>query len=135
MGNQRNGGPRSDQWCGMTPSDRTLSTADVDDVFEALADWRRRAVCHYFARDDLTATDVKTLATAISNQRDASTAGVADTSPSTIQTQLEEEHLPVLHRIGLIDYDERSGAVKYWGSPTVEKWANHAQAVTQRTDF
>jgi hypothetical protein len=119
----------------MTPSERTLSTADVDDVFEVLADWRRRAVCHYFATSDRTATDVETLATEVSNRGAASTSGAATTASSTIQTQLEEEHLPVLHRIGLIDYDERSGAVKYWGSPTVEKWADHAQAVTRRTDF
>jgi hypothetical protein len=119
----------------MTPSDRTLSTAAVDDVFEVLADWRRRAVCHYFATGDRTSTDVETLATAVSNKGATSASGAASTSPSTIRTQLEEEHLPVLHRIGLIDYDERSGAVKYWGSPTVEKWADHAQAVTRRTDF
>ncbi|MDT3436335.1 ArsR family transcriptional regulator [Haloarcula sp. 1CSR25-25] len=119
----------------MTPSNRTLSTADVDDVFEALADWRRRAVCRYFASSDQTAAEVTALAAAISNRGSASTVGEADTSPSTIRTQLEEEHLPVLHRAGLIDYDERSDAVKYWGSPTVEKWADHAQAVTQRTEF
>nr|WP_225306774.1 MULTISPECIES: helix-turn-helix domain-containing protein [Haloarcula] len=135
MSNQRNGGSQSDQWCGMTPSDRTLSTADVDDVFEVLADWRRRAVCHYFASGDQTAADVTALASAISEHGETSTVDATDTSPSTIRTQLEEEHLPVLHRIGLIDYDERSGAVKYWGSPTVEKWADHAEAVTQRTDF
>ncbi|MDS0220840.1 ArsR family transcriptional regulator [Haloarcula sp. S1AR25-5A] len=135
MSNQRSGNPRSDQWCGMTPSDRTLSTAEVDDVFEVLADWRRRAVCHYFATGDQTATDVETLATAVSKKEARSTNGGASTSPSTIRTQLEEEHLPILHRIGLIDYDERSGAVKYWGSPTVEKWADHAEAVTRRTDF
>lgn len=135
MSNQRNGGPRSDQWCGMTPSDRTLSTADMDDVFEVLSDWRRRAVCRYFASVDRTTADVETLAPVISEQGSACTDGVTDTSLSTIRTQLEEEHLPVLHRIGLIDYDERSGAVKYWGSPTVEKWADHAQAVTRRTDF
>jgi hypothetical protein len=119
----------------MTPSDRTLSTADVDDVFEVLADWRRRAVCHYFASGDRTAADVTALASAISEQGETSTVDAADTSPSTIRTELQGEHLPVLHRAGLIDYDERSGAVKYWGSPTVEKWADHAEAVTQRTDF
>ena len=119
----------------MTPSGRTLSTADVDDVFKILADWRRRAVCHYFASSDRTSADVAALATAVSDQGRTGTVDATDTSPSTLRTQLEEEHLPVLHQIGLIDYDERSGAVKYWGSPTVEKWADHAQAVTRRTDF
>ncbi|MGB9952705.1 MULTISPECIES: ArsR family transcriptional regulator [unclassified Haloarcula] len=135
MSNQRNGGSQSDQWCGMTPSERTLSTADVDDVFEVLADWRRRAVCRYFASSDRTAADVGALASAISELGGTSTVDAADTSPATIRAQLEEQHLPMLHQIGLIDYDERSGAVKYWGSPTVEKWADHAAAVTQQTDF
>lgn len=134
MSKQGSDGPGSDQWCGMTPADRDLSTGDVDDVFEVLSDWRRRAVCRYFATCNGAATDVETLATAIANRGAASTTD-DDTSPSTLRTQLEDEHLPVLHRIGLVDYDERSGAVKYWGSPTVEKWADHAHAVTRRTDF
>ncbi|MFB6222904.1 MAG: ArsR family transcriptional regulator [Haloarcula sp.] len=135
MSNQGNGSPGDEQWCGMTPSDRRLSTTEIDDVFEVLSDWRRRAVCRYFSTCDGSAADVETIATAIANQGSMSAAVAAEMSSEAIQAQLETEHLPVLHQIGIIDYDERSGAVKYWGSPTVEKWAEHAQAVTQRTEL
>jgi len=119
----------------MTPSDRSLSTADVDDVFEVLADWRRRAVCHYFASGDQTTANVAVLASAISEQEGTSTVDATTRRPRLSEHSSKRSTCQVLHRIGLIDYDERSGAVKYWGSPTVEKWADHAQAVTQRTDF
>lgn len=135
MGNQLDGSPQSEQWRGMTPDDRDLSTTAVDDVFEVLSDWRRRAICLYFATRDGNGTDVETLAAAVAAR--GSTATVADggVSASTVQSQLETEHLPTLHRIGLVDYDERSGAVRYWGSPTIEKWAEHAGAVTRRDEF
>jgi len=45
-----------------------------------------------------------------------------------------ETHLPALGRIGLLDCDERSNAVHYWGHATVEKWAEHADAVTQESE-
>jgi len=135
MGNQVSGSPKSEQWHGMTPDDRDLSTTDVDDVFEVLSDWRRRAVCLYFTTRDGNGIDVETLADAVARRGSAAAVDDGGVSAAAVQSQLESEHLPTLHRIGLVDYDERSGAVKYWGSPTVEKWAEHAAAVTRRDEF
>ncbi|WP_423999811.1 DUF7344 domain-containing protein [Haloarcula salina] len=135
MGNQARGSPKSEQWQGMTPDNRDLSATAIDDVFQVLSDWRRRAVCLHFATRDGNGTDVETLAAAVAERGSRASAADGDVSPSTVQTQLETEHLPTLHRIGLLDYDERSGAVRYWGSPTVEKWAEHAAAVTRRDEF
>ncbi|WP_254273622.1 DUF7344 domain-containing protein [Haloarcula marina] len=128
-------GPGSDEWRGMTPQDRGLTTPMVDDVFDALSDWRRRAVCRYLATCDAGGVEVSTLATAISKRAQASDVPEAEASAAAIERTLTETHLPVLHRLGIVDFDERSQSVRYWESPTVEKWAEHAQSVTDRTEF
>lgn len=135
MSKQPQSTPGSDQWRGMTPQRRDLSTAVVDDVFEALSDWRRRAVCHYFSTCDDSTAEVETLAAAVAKRGAVSSAPTDETTQAAIREQLVETHLPVLHRLGLVDFDRRSGAVKYWGSPTVEKWAEHAAAVAERDEF
>jgi len=134
MSDQQNG-PRGEQWEGMTPGDRGLETPMIDDVFEALSDWRRRAVCRYLATCEDTGVDVETLAVAVATR--AQVSGVADSEASAeaIERALVETHLPELHRIGLLDFDERSRAVHYWGHGIVEKWAEHAEAVTRRDEF
>jgi hypothetical protein len=45
---------------------------------------------------------------------------------------LEDRHLPRLDATGVVDYDGRSGTVRYWGQPTVEKWLEHVSAVDDR---
>ncbi|GGN84728.1 ArsR family transcriptional regulator [Halomicroarcula sp. S1AR25-4] len=122
-------------WCGMTPEDRGLTTPMIDDVFEALSDWRRRAVCRYLTTSDGTGVDVTTLATAVADRGEQTSLPVADTDVESVEAELVETHLPELHRLGIIDFDERSEAVRYWESPTVEKWAEHAAAVSDRTEF
>jgi len=118
----------------MTPTDRGLTTPMIDDVFEVLSDWRRRAVCRYLSTCDGGSIDVETLASVVAKRGQAS--GVTDeATTAAIETELVETHLPVLHRAGIVDFDKRSRAVKYWGAPTVEKWADHADAVTQQSEF
>jgi len=131
MSNQPTTEPGSDEWRGMTPRDRGLTTPMVDDVFGLLSDWRRRAVCLHFANDDAVSTvDVDTLATAVA-QRGMGCAGITDTDESAVRDALVEDHLPELDRAGVLDFDERSGSVRYWGQPTVEKWAEYAAEVSE----
>lgn len=117
--------PDSDEWCGMTPRDRGLTAPMVDDVFELLADWRRRAVVLYFASGDESAATVDTLATAVA-QRSVGREGISVSSESAVRTDLVEVHLPRLDEKGVLDFDGRSESVHYWGQPTLEKWAEHA---------
>lgn len=128
-------GPRGDQWRGMTPQDRGLTTPMIDDVFAALSDWRRRAVCRYLATCGETGVDVETLAGAVARRGQASGVADEDATVETVEQALVETHLPELDRIGLLDFDERSRAVHYCGLPTVEKWAEHAEDVTRRNEF
>jgi hypothetical protein len=131
----QHGDPEGDQWRGMTPQDRGLSAPIIDDVFDALSDWRRRAVCRYLATCEDTGVDVETLATAVADSGQASSVGDEETTVRAVEASLVETHLPLLDSLGVLDFDERSDAVHYWGNPTVEKWAEHADAVTKRNEF
>jgi hypothetical protein len=119
----------------MTPQNRGLTTPMIDDVFEALSDWRRRAVCRYLVICEDTGVDVGTLAAAVARRAQSSELTGSETEVEAIEQALVETHLPALDRIGLLDFDERSDAVHYWGLPTVEKWAEHADAVTRHSEF
>jgi len=134
MSNQHSG-PRGEQWRGMTPQDRGLTTPMIDDVFEALSDWRRRAVCRYLVTCEDTGVDVDRLAAVVARRGRASDVDGDETTVEAVERALVETHLPALDRIGLLDFDERSRAVHYWGLPTVEKWAEHADAVTRHSEF
>jgi len=135
MNDQTEGGPQSEEWAGMRPADRGLTTPMVDDVFETLSNWRRRAICRYLATCDESGVDVTTLATAVARRGQSSAVAMDEIERDAVETELVETHLPKLHRIGILDFDERSGAVHYWGSPRVEKWAEHADAVADHNEF
>jgi len=134
MSEQQNG-PGSQQWRGMTPQDRGLTTPMIDDVFAALSDWRRRAVCQYLADREQRGIDVARIAGVVADRGRDSDVPEEEAAVDAVETALLETHLPMLDRLGVLDFDERSEAVHYWGVPTVEKWADHADAVSQRNEF
>lgn len=132
MTNQSTPDPASADWRGMTPCDRGLSTPTIDDVFDLLSDWRRRTVCRYFVTTGSSAADVEPLAAAVARRTADSALDPAETNEEAIRAALVEEHLPRLDAAGVVDFDPRSDSVRYWGHPTVEKWAEHADAVSNR---
>lgn len=131
MSNQSPSGPESENWRGMTPCDRGLTAPMVDDVFALLADWRRRTVCRYFVSTGSNSAHVETLAAALA-RRASDDVDASETTERAIRDALVEEHLPRLDEAGVLDFDERSESVCYWGHATLEKWAEHADAVTKR---
>ena len=128
-------GPGSEQWRGMTPQERGLTAPIVDDIFAALSDWRRRAVCQYLATCDDSGVDVETLARAVAECGQAGSIPKSETTVEAVEQALVETHLPAMDDIGVLDYDRRSNAVHYWGLATAEKWAEHADAVTKANEF
>lgn len=126
MTNRSKPDPESEEWRGMTPQDRGLSAPMVDEVFELLADWRRRAVCRYFVTTGSSSAHVDTVARRIDGD------DVEGAEIGAVRTELVEEHLPRLDEAGVVDFDPRTDFVKYWGHSTLEKWAEHADAVTDR---
>jgi hypothetical protein len=117
---------------GVGEHERVESRPMIDDVFEVLADWRRREVCQFFRETGTETATVDDLAILLAGCRP--TGVPDDESHEDVVADLEERHLPMLATAGVVDFDERSGTVRYWGQPTVEKWLEHVAAVDRRTD-
>ncbi|SFS00314.1 hypothetical protein SAMN05216559_2343 [Halomicrobium zhouii] len=132
MTEQSPSGPESEDWRGMTPCDRGLTAPMVDDVFGLLADWRRRTVCRYFVTTGSNSVHVDTLAAAVARRVSDDEIDASETREQAIRESLVHDHLPRMDEAGVLDFDVRSESVCYWGNPTLEKWAEHAEAVTDR---
>lgn len=120
-----------------TPADEGQGTGEprpfIDDVFRALADWRRREICRYFRETAATTATVDELAFLVRGCEPPSAATPVDTDHEDVAIALEQRHLPVLDDAGVIDYDDRSDTVHYWGQATVDKWLEHV-VETDRCD-
>jgi DNA-binding transcriptional ArsR family regulator len=105
-------------------------TLGVDDVFTALAAMRRREVVYELGQrpegvatvdelvDRLLAREEDTLAEPPVNHRERVTAA------------LLHNHLPRLDELGVVEFDRRSGTVRFRGDAAVEEWIEHAAALS-----
>jgi len=111
------GGPLGDGGVALTPS--------LETVFDVLADEDRREICRFLVSE---APDVVTV--------DGITNALTETEAERERLALHchHQHLPKLDEAGLIEYDPRSNAVRYWGQPTLEKWLDHARHVDDRPE-
>ena len=87
-------------------------------VFGGLANKRRRYILYYL--QDWEHTDVETLASQITAwEQDASIDEVSDEDQNEVLTSLLHSELPKLADYGLIEYDQRSGALRYTDPPAL----------------
>ena len=100
----------------------------IDEVFAVLADWRRREVSRFFVETGAETASVDDLALLVAGCRPGDAEGPPPAHGDLVAA-LEERHLPRLDAVGVIDYDPRSGTVRYRGQPTLEKWLEHVTAV------
>lgn len=82
------------------PVDPTL-----DETLDALASWRRRFVLYHLVSGD-GVTSVEDLSEAIVAHE------TADTDSTAVATLLHHRTLPKLEQAGIVEFDERSGAVR-----------------------
>jgi DNA-binding transcriptional ArsR family regulator len=104
----------------------------IDSVFDALADWRRREVCQYFIETGAESATVDQLAMLLLACEQPGVEERPDPTLDELAIQLEHQHLPRLDEAGVVDFDDRSNTVRYWGQPTVEKWLEHVLAVDEK---
>lgn len=104
----------------------------IDNVFAVLADWRRREVIQFFRETDAETATVAELAILAAGCRPPEAAPAQ--SHGDLVGDMEQRHLPCLDAAGVVDFDQRSGTVRYRGAPTVEKWLEHVVAVDGRVD-
>jgi DNA-binding transcriptional ArsR family regulator len=92
----------------------------VDRTFEALASRERRTILGYVVTTIAEATTVEVLSCSLARVR---ADGGHDQPPSTkaVRTGLHHVHLPKLEECGLVEYDARSGTVRYQSDEPVEE--------------
>lgn len=90
--------------------------SDVDDLFDALSNRRRRYVLSYLQNLDDDAAELSELTAGVL----ARGTGRTDDRGDEVATTLHHVHLPKLAKCGLVDYDSRSGTVRYSRHPDRE---------------
>jgi hypothetical protein len=105
-------------------SESAAMTPPIDTVFELLADDDRRLICLYLMRAAGAVVTLDEIADALADEGERERFAI----------DLHHRHLPKLAAAGLIEYDARSHTARYWGQPTVEKWAEHVRAMDNRTE-
>lgn len=99
----------------------------LDTVFELLAARRRRIVLYSLVdASDVTTIGTLTGAVATAESVIAHEALTRD-HYLEVATDLYHWHLPVLADVGVIEWDERSETIRYWGHSTLETWIRRAR--------
>lgn len=107
----------------------------LDTVFELLADRRRRFSLYAFIDAPEESLAFETLLEDV-----ATLEAVVDEEPLSrdryvdAATDLYHWHLPVLCEVGIVDYDERSGTIRYLARPLVETWVSRVKRDELRSD-
>ena len=107
-----------------TGENGSVPTPSLDTVFDLLSDQRRRYVLYHLvnAADDTVGYED------LAEQVAVWEAGgdPSEDHVDRVATDLYHIHLPKLTESNVVDFDQRSGDVRFWGQPTVEEYAEHA---------
>lgn len=110
-----------------TPCEPPELTADrLDALFAALADERRRRVLRYFHETTTDSASVTTLVDAVAERSDA--------PREAVEATLHHNALPALADRGIVEYDPPDGAVRYCGSPAMNRILTAAVELDMLTD-
>lgn len=102
-------------------------------IFGALANKRRRYIL--YCLHDHTHMNVETLATQIAAwEEDSPIEDIPDDVSNQVFTSLVHAHLPKLVDYGLIEYDDRSGAVRYTDVPSLLEEALALAALVEKPE-
>lgn len=111
------------------PASRVESLS-IDATLELLADRERRAVLGYLMDDPRGTATVSELADHLAEMRAEEAGDEADPEEAGDEatTTLHHVHLPKLADAGVVEYDDRSGEVRYWGEDRLEAWYDHVES-------
>lgn len=103
-------------WCSSPPA--STQRTKIDELLTLLSHRRRRNVLYYLSEHDLASLD--TLATTIAaRELGIPSEGVPNADRQAVLVDLYHNHLPKLADRGLIEYDDRSGAIR-WTAPSTD---------------
>ncbi|WP_224449685.1 DUF7344 domain-containing protein [Haloprofundus salilacus] len=102
-------------------------TENLDTIFELLSITRLRYVLYYLYSMDDEVAELEDVVHAVCAYEVAGTE--PDEPPSREQVKLDVHHskLPRLDEAGIIDYDSRQNELRFYHSPSLEEWLEHAR--------
>ena len=109
------------------PAPRAASLS-VDATFYILSNRRRRHLCRYLTESDDGLADFETIVDQLVEWEVAADGEEKEDHGKRVASDLYHAHLPQLSDAGLLDYDERTGTVRYWGHPRIDAWVDIAAA-------
>ena len=103
------------------PDEQTMTAAELDSLFEVLANPQRRHALGYLVdADDGVATFPDVVDHVVAELGDS-------TDEERAAIDLHHTHLPKLEDENVVEYDERSETVRYRGGPAVTEWVEFAR--------
>lgn len=107
------------------PTPRAASLS-VDATFYILSNRRRRYVCRYLVEADDGIAEFDALVEQVVDWEVEADGEEKEDHEKRVESDLFHAHLPQLADAGLLDYDDRSGTVRYWGHPRIDAWVDMA---------
>lgn len=96
----------------------------LDQVFDVLSNRRRRYALYYLRDVADGVASVDEVADHVVTLEGGSTE--PEDHRRSVLTSLEHTHLPKLEDASVLEYDPRSGTIRYWGQPSLDEWLEHA---------
>ena len=105
---------------------RAVTTPSFDELFDLLAESRRRYALYTLIGTEDGLAEVEQLADDVA-MWEARTGDepITDARHEAIAEELRETHLPRLAEADIVEYDDRSDIVRYWRQPTLEEYLEH----------
>lgn len=113
---------------GTVNESGTGPSLSLDTILELLANRRRRFALYTFADAPDGVVTLEALVEDVATL-EASIARTALTRDRYLEaaSELHHWHLAMLSDLGLLEYDERSGAIRYRGHPRLEAWTRRVR--------
>ncbi|MFC4451678.1 DUF7344 domain-containing protein [Halorussus aquaticus] len=91
----------------------------IDRILKVLRNKERRKIVEHFANSDTDTASMEALADQLA-RLSVETDGSAESPTDATRTQLHHVHLPKLEDHGVVEYDSRTGDVRYHSDERVE---------------
>lgn len=98
-------------------------TLSLDTIFELLSRRRRRYALYVLRRNAGEGMELEELAARVRSLDD----GVDGWIQEAVEEGIRDEDVPRLLEVHAIDFDERTGTIRYRGQPSLDEWIEHAE--------
>ena len=114
---------------GQSPTATAAEPPSLDLIFDLLSNQRRRYVLYSLNEQPENVATVSELVDVVLNHERRTEDLVADAAEGRDRVRVDLQHvqLPKLEAAGIVEHDQRSETVRYWGQPSLEEWLEHAQ--------